>query len=68
VQAASLASATVPLNVAGTVQSPLLYPTGGSIAGAAVGTAIAGPLGTGIGAKVGQWAEGLFGGNEAKKK
>jgi uncharacterized protein involved in outer membrane biogenesis len=64
VSAASIASATVPLNVTGTVQSPLLYPTGGTIAGAAVGTAILGPMGTGVGAKVGQWAEGLFGKKE----
>ncbi len=68
VKAVSIVSATVPLNVAGTVQNPLLYPTGGTIAGAAIGTAVAGPLGAGVGAKVGQWAEGLFGGNEEKKK
>jgi hypothetical protein len=67
VKAASLAQASIPLNVSGTVQSPLVYPTGGSVAGAAVGTMIGGPLGTGVGAKVGQWAEGLFGGKEGKK-
>jgi uncharacterized protein involved in outer membrane biogenesis len=62
VKAASLASATVPLNVTGTLESPLLYPTGGTVAGAAVGTAILGPgVGTSIGSKVGQWTEGLFG-------
>ena len=62
------ASTNVPLNVAGTVQSPLLYPTGASIAGAAVGTAILGPgLGTSVGAKVGGWAEGLFGRKEENK-
>lgn len=59
-------SASVPLNVAGTVESPLLYPTGGTMAGAALGTAVAGPLGTGVGAKVGQWTEGLFGKKEKK--
>jgi len=64
----SIASASVPLNVTGTVQSPLLYPTGGTVAGAALGTAVAGPLGTGVGAKVGQWTEGLFGKKEEKKK
>ena len=59
---AVVTSATVPLNVAGTVDSPLLYPTGASIAGAAVGTALLGPgLGTGVGAKVGGWVDGLFG-------
>lgn len=51
----------VPLNVSGTLDSPMLYPTGGTIAGAAVGTAILGPgFGTSVGAKVGGWAEGLF--------
>ncbi|WP_435628481.1 AsmA family protein [Candidatus Ferrigenium straubiae] len=55
-------SATVPLNVAGTLDSPLLYPTGATMAGAAVGTAILGPgFGTSMGAKVGGWVEGLFG-------
>ena len=54
-------SASVPLNVGGTVGSPLLYPTGASVAGAAVGTAILGPgLGTSVGARVGGWAESLF--------
>jgi uncharacterized protein involved in outer membrane biogenesis len=61
-------SAGVPLNVAGTLDTPLLYPTGASIAGAAVGTAILGPgLGTSVGAKVGGWAAGLFGAKEEKK-
>jgi len=61
-------SANVPLNVAGTVHSPLLYPTGASIAGAAVGTAVLGPgIGTSVGAKVGGWAEGLFGRKEEKR-
>lgn len=54
-------SANVLLNVGGTVGTPLLYPTGGAMAGAAVGTVILGPgLGTSAGAKVGNWAEGLF--------
>ena len=62
-------SANVPLNVSGTVNSPLLLPTGASVAGAAVGTAILGPgLGTSVGAKVGGWAEGLFGSKEEKKR
>jgi len=61
-------SSNVPLNVAGTVDAPLLYPTGGTIAGAAVGTAIMGPgLGTSVGAKIGSWAEGLFGNQDEKK-
>ena len=57
----AVGSASIPLNVSGTVDSPLLLPTGGTVAGAALGTAVAGPLGTGVGAKVGQWTEGLFG-------
>ena len=61
-------SANVPLNVAGTVDSPSLYPTGASMAGAAVGTVLMGPgIGTSVGAKVGGWAEGLFGKKEQKK-
>lgn len=68
VSAAKLASASVPLNVSGTVDSPMLLPTGGTMAGAAVGTAILGPgLGTSIGAKVGGWTEGLFGKQEGEK-
>jgi hypothetical protein len=43
-----------------------MYPTGGTVAGAALGTAVAGPLGTGVGAKIGQWTEGLFGKKEKK--
>ena len=67
VKAATLASAGVPLNVSGTLDSPLLLPTGASVAGAAVGTAVLGPgLGTSVGAKVGNWAEGLFGKKEEK--
>ena len=60
-------SANMPLTVAGTVDAPLLYPTGGTMAGAAVGTVLLGPgVGTSVGAKVGGWAEGLFGQKEAK--
>jgi len=52
----------VPLNVAGTVDAPLLYPTGGTMTGAAIGTIILGPgVGTSVGAKVGGFVEGLFG-------
>jgi len=69
VKAASLTAVSVPLNVSGTLDSPLLYPTSGTVAGAAAGTAILGPgLGTSVGAKVGQWTEGLFGKKEEKKK
>ncbi|MES1986638.1 MAG: hypothetical protein V4440_01160, partial [Pseudomonadota bacterium] len=56
-------STKVPLNITGTVDSPLLYPTGATIAGAALGTAIMGPgVGTSVGAKVGGWVDNLFGG------
>ena len=68
VQAASVTAASVPLNVSGTLDSPMLLPTGGTLAGAAVGTAILGPgVGTTVGSKVGQWTEGLFGKKEEKK-
>ena len=68
VKAANIAAASVPLNVSGTVQSPLLLPTGGAVAGAAVGTAILGPgIGTSVGAKVGGWTESLFGKKEEKR-
>ncbi len=67
VSAGSVTAANVPLNVSGTVDSPLVLPTGASVAGAAVGTAILGPgVGTTVGAKVGNWAEGLFGRKEKK--
>jgi uncharacterized protein involved in outer membrane biogenesis len=53
-------STSIPLNVAGTVQAPLLYPTGGTMTGAAIGTLLMPGVGTGIGAKAGQAIEGLF--------
>ena len=55
-------STKVPLNITGTVDSPLLYPTGATIAGAAIGTAVMGPgVGTSVGAKVGDWVDNMFG-------
>ena len=54
-------SASVALNVSGTVQSPSLLPTGGTMAGAALGTVLLPGIGTGVGAKAGQMIEGLFG-------
>lgn len=69
VKAASIASASVPLNVSGTLQNPVLLPTGGAVAGAAAGTAILGPgVGTAVGAKIGEWTEGLFGKKEQKQR
>ncbi len=60
-------STKVPLNIKGTVDSPLLYPTGATIAGAAIGTAIMGPgVGTSVGAKVGGWVDNIFGKKENK--
>ncbi len=55
------ASAAVPLDVSGTVQSPLVLPTRGTMAGAAIGTVLMPGVGTGVGAKAGQMIEGLFG-------
>lgn len=69
VKAGSLAAATVPLNISGTINEPRALPTGASMAGAAVGTVILGPgVGTTVGAKVGNWAEGLFGGDKDSAK
>ena len=63
------ASAAVPLMVAGTVETPILLPTGPGVAGAAVGTAILGPgLGTTLGAKVGGWAQDLLGKDDSKTR
>lgn len=60
-------STKVPLNISGTVDAPLLYPTGATIAGAAIGTAIMGPgVGTSVGAKVGGWVDNIFGKEENK--
>jgi uncharacterized protein involved in outer membrane biogenesis len=69
VKAVTLATGAVPLNVTGTLEHPFVYPTGGTVAGAAAGTAVLGPgIGTAVGARVGQWTEGLFGKKEEKKK
>jgi len=68
VKAGSVAAASVPLNISGTLDEPRALPTGGTVTGAAVGTAILGPgVGTSVGAKVGGWAESLFGGGDKKK-
>lgn len=61
-------STGIPLNVAGTVHSPLLYPTAASMAGAAVGTVLLPGVGTGLGAKAGQAIGNLFGSKEPAKK
>jgi len=55
------ASASVPLTVAGTLDSPMLYPNTTALAGAAVGTILAPGVGTAAGAKVGELVDQLFG-------
>lgn len=68
ITAAKLTAASVPLNVSGTVASPVLFPTAAFLAGAAAGTAVLGPgLGTTVGAKVGGWVDSLFGSGDEKK-
>lgn len=63
-----LRSSSVPLNIGGTVTAPALYPTGGTMAGAALGTLLLGPgIGTSLGVKVGGWLEGVFSRKEVKK-
>lgn len=66
VKVGGLAAATVPLNISGTVDSPLALPTGAAMTGAAIGTAILPGAGTAAGAKVGDWVDGLFGGSKKK--
>lgn len=62
------ADASVPLNVSGTTDAPMLFPTGAAMTGAAVGTAVLGPgMGTAVGVKVGDWVEGLFGSKKDPK-
>ena len=69
IKAASIAAVSVPLNVSGTLESPLLYPTGGTVAGAVAGTAVLGPgVGTAVGARIGQWFENLFGKKDEEKQ
>lgn len=59
-----LALVTVPLNVSGTTDAPLLMPTRAALAGAAAGTAVLGPMGTSIGMKAGSMLDRMFGGQE----
>jgi|LNFM01.1.fsa_nt_gb uncharacterized protein involved in outer membrane biogenesis len=58
----------VPLNLSGTVDSPMALPSGASIAGAALGSVVMPGVGTTVGAKVGNWAGGLFGGEKDTRK
>lgn len=51
-----------PLAISGTLESPTVLPTKGTLAGAAAGTLLLGPgIGTTIGIKAGQLTERLFG-------
>lgn len=44
---------SMPMNVSGTVSEPIVRPSKSALAGAAVGTAVLGPLGTALGVKIG---------------
>ena len=67
IDSSKLAAASMPLSVSGTVDSPVLLPTAGVAAGAAVGTAILGPAGTAIGTAIGAKLDQLFGGGESSQ-
>jgi len=58
---------TVPLQISGTVDEPKVMPTKGAMAGAIAGTAVLGPLGTGVGMKAGSAIGKLFGDSKNKK-
>jgi hypothetical protein len=56
------AAANVPLVLAGTLESPRIYPDASALVGAAVGSTVLGPgIGTAAGEKLGEIAEELFG-------
>jgi len=44
---------SMPMNVSGSVSEPIVRPSKSALAGAAVGTAVLGPLGTALGVKIG---------------
>ncbi len=53
---------SMPMVVSGTLNNPVVRPSGSALAGAAVGTAILGPgLGTAVGIKIGGFLNKLFG-------
>ncbi|MEN3353926.1 MAG: hypothetical protein V7640_2084 [Betaproteobacteria bacterium] len=54
-------AAGIPLIIAGTLDSPMLYPHPTALAGAAAGTIIMPGLGTAAGAKLGEFVGDLFG-------
>lgn len=55
---------TVPLEISGTMDKPVVWPTKAALAGGAAGTVLMGPLGTGLGVKAGSALDKLFGGGE----
>ena len=58
---------SMPMVVSGTLNKPVVRPSGSALAGAAVGTAILGPgLGTAVGIKIGGFLYKLFGKNDDK--
>jgi len=58
---------SMPMVVSGTLNNPIVRPSGSALAGAAVGTAILGPgLGTAVGIKIGGFLNKLFGKNGDK--
>lgn len=62
-QGVSLVS--VPLKVSGTLQDPVMFPTGMAVTGAVVGTAILGPgVGTSLGVQAADKLESWFGGKK----
>jgi uncharacterized protein involved in outer membrane biogenesis len=59
-----LALVTVPLQVSGTLDEPVVMPTKAAVAGATAGTAVLGPLGTALGMKAGSAWDRWFGGKK----
>lgn len=58
---------SMPMVVSGTLDDPLVRPSGTALAGAAVGTALLGPgIGTAVGIKIGGFLNKLFGKNDDK--
>lgn len=66
----SMQVAAIPLQVSGTLENPMVFPTKSAIAGAVAGTALLGPgVGTSLGVKAGSAVgklKSLFGGDDKK--
>lgn len=54
----------VPLQISGTTEKPMLFPTKAAMAGAAAGTVLMGPLGTNLGTRAGSALDKMFGSEE----